>query len=73
MMEFVCLFEHGKFGRLIDVGDDRAFFGNMRINNFGLYKYVLKGKSTYILKKNHTAASKKSVVIIALMARYIMG
>jgi hypothetical protein len=32
----------------VGVGDDRAFIGNMRINNFGHYKSILKCTSTYI-------------------------
>jgi hypothetical protein len=47
-MEFVCLSAYGKLRKLIGVGDDRELIGNMRINNFGYYKYVLKCTSTYI-------------------------
>ena len=46
-----CLSEYGKLRRFIGVGDDRAFIGNMRINNFGHTKYVLKCTSTYICKQ----------------------
>ena len=62
-MEFVCLFEYGKFCWLIDVSDDRAFYGNMGTNNFGLYKYVLKCKSTYIDKKT-TLRLRKSLFLL---------
>jgi hypothetical protein len=34
-MEFVRLSEYGKLRRLIDVGDDRVFIGNIRIDNSG--------------------------------------
>ena len=50
-MEFVCLSEYGKLRKITGIGDDRAFVGNMRINNFGHNKSALKYTNTYICER----------------------